>query len=81
MRTLIEIPRKYHGRLLAKCGTSDEEYKILTNGILMPSRKDDDTQLIVMFCEPEQAMLIVDFAMRVYPKAVPEIKQYSAESD
>jgi hypothetical protein len=79
MRTLIEIPREHHGKLMAKCGTSDQEYKILSHGILMPSRDNDN--VIVFLCEPEQAKLIIDFATRVYPNAVPEIKEYSAESE
>jgi hypothetical protein len=81
MKTLIEIPRQYYEKLMAKCGTAGEEHKILSTGMLIPRRKDDDTEVVVMFCEPEQAKLIVDFAIRVYPDAAPEIKEYSAEPD
>jgi hypothetical protein len=79
MKTLLEIPFEHYSALLARCSTSEIEYTILKNGIVLPDSKPGKQQTTVAIrCEPDQAKTILDLARRLYPEAVPYIQEFTS---
>jgi hypothetical protein len=73
-KTLVEMPLDCHRQLMSKCS----ECEILTNGILLPASRNDHSQTVVIFCDPEQLEMIINLASQICPEALPSIKQYTA---
>ena len=81
MDPLIEMSLDHYDRFLERCKPSGREYEILKNGLIVRRPKDGHPERIMnIYCKLQDAQLLLDLAVRIYPHAVPDIKKAIAPS-
>jgi hypothetical protein len=68
---LIEIPAEPYDLFVAECDIKSWEYSTLKNGILTEA---GDQRVIKILCDEKGAKMLLDAATRLYPAAMPVIK-------
>ncbi len=76
MKTLIEMPREHYDIFAAELDITSREYSILKNNIAGGGPETGpDRPNIEIVCDDEEAQLLLNAATRVFPAALPEIKE------
>jgi len=74
VKILIEISPEHYDHFVAKCDGESREYAILKNGVVTRDPNNDETRVIEILCDKEEAMKLRDAASRLCPEAAPVIK-------
>ena len=81
MKTLIEMPREHYDVCAAELEFTSREYSILKNNIVGGGPETGPARPTVeILCDEEEAGLLLDAAIRVYPAVLPEIKKAIARA-
>lgn len=81
MKALIEMPREHYDVFAAELDIASREYSILKNNIVGTGPETGPGRpTIEIVCDKEEAELLLDAATRVYPAAIPEIKDAIARA-
>ena len=76
MKAFIEMPREHYDVFSAELDITSREYSILKNNIVDGGPETGPGEpTIKILCDNEEADLLLDAAARVFPAAVPEIKE------
>jgi hypothetical protein len=76
MKTLIEIPREHYDVFAAELDITSREYSILKNNIASGGPETGpDRPNVEIVCDDEEAELLLKAATRVFPAALPEIRE------
>ena len=75
MKTLIAMPIATYQGLLGRCLLASREYAILKNAIIshVPTNAREGN-MVEIFCDIEDAQLLLDLAKRAFPVAVADIE-------
>jgi len=81
MKALIEMPREHYDVFAAELDITSREHSILKNNILGGGPETGPARpTIEILCDNEEAELLLDAATRVFPAALPEIKEAIAHA-
>lgn len=70
MKVVIEISPEHYDGFVKECDVSSAQYTILKNGIVTCDQSGGiEQRRIVILCEEENAVALLDYALRVYPEA------------
>ena len=70
------MPREHYDVFSAELDITSREYSILKNNIVDGGPESRPGEAIIkILCDNEEAELLLDAATRVFPAAVPEIKE------
>jgi hypothetical protein len=76
MKKLIEMPREHYDLFVAELDITSREYSILKNNIAGGGPETGpDRPNIEIVCDDEEAELLLKAATRVFPAALPEIRE------
>ena len=76
MKIVIELSPEYHDRLLKYANEASPVYSTLKNGVKIARSDGDQSEVIVILCDEEQAEMLRQVANHFCPQAVPEISRW-----
>ena len=80
MKALIRMSRAHYDVFAAELDITSREYSILKNNIVAGGPETGDGSALEIICDKEESELLLDAATRLYPAAVPEIKEAIARA-
>jgi len=76
MKTVIGMSPNHYNRFLNRCDEACREYAILKNGVVLhQAREGQDERIIEIPCEMEEAHMLLQLAIWLFPEAAPEIEK------
>lgn len=76
MKILIDMSPEDYDLFVAECDIKSPDYSILKNGVVAHDPQAGcDQRVIQILCNHEEAAQLLDAARRLYPKAMPAIRQ------
>ena len=74
MKVLIKMSSEDYELFVAECDITSREYTILKNSIVPSDQSDGgERKTIEILCDKDEAALLLEAAIRLYPKAAPAI--------
>ena len=69
MKVRVSIPIGLYRILVTKCSETSQEFRLLKNGVITPSKAD-----VILLCEEEDALHLVEWANDCHVGAASQIK-------
>jgi hypothetical protein len=77
MKITMQLSFDHYERLMKYAGEDSPAYRTLKNGVKAPLADDgEQSQVIVILCDADQAEMIRESAKHFCPEAVPQIEKW-----